>query len=91
MISKYAVYGTSPENDQKKEVYGEFDKLETAMDFAEFYRRKYNKVKFQVYGITYNRTDEKQGKLISEWKTIPDQLREEAAADFIAYLQEDMF
>lgn len=89
MVSRYAVYGFLPGKEDGREVMGEFERLETAMDFVEFYRRKYNRKIYRVCGITYNRTNENEGRLISEWKPIPDQLREEACEDFITYLQAD--
>ena len=56
MISRYVVYDASGRQDlsdvSSREPLGEFEQLETAMDFVEFYRRKYPARFFQVRGLS---------------------------------------
>ena len=90
MVSRYVVYDTQADNPESYQSEGEFERLETAMDFVEFYRRKYPDRKFQIRGVAYNRSGLKVGEEIASWDPIPPQLQEDSARDLLEWLLEDL-
>lgn len=85
MVSRYVVYDAQQAESYQSEA--EFEKLETAMDFVEFYRRRYPERRFQIRGISYNRSGVTVGGEIASWEPIPQELRREAALELLAWLE----
>lgn len=75
MISHYVIYQET--GDETKQYLAEFEQLETAMDFVELYHRRIPEKKLVVRGVSYNRSDLKEGTVIASWDPIPGDLAEE--------------
>lgn len=91
MINRYVVYhgketseGAAPASSMQSEA--EFERLETAMDFVEFYRRKYPDRYFEIRGISYNRSSLHVGEVISGWEPTPPGMRKQAVEDLLTWL-----
>ena len=93
MISRYVVYEAPGRQDLDdvtlREPLGEFEQLETAMDFVEFYRRKYPAKFFQVRGLSYVRSGMNIGGVVSSWEPIEPELQREAVAELLTWLLPD--
>ena len=89
MISHYVVYNSIPEDPDSLQSEAEFERLETAMDFVEFYRRKYPERRFSIGGISYNRSGVRMGSEIAGWDPIPVPLRGEAVQELLTWLLPD--
>ena len=89
MINHYIVCDkkTWDGGESMKGYIGEFESLETAMDFVEFYRRKYPSGEFQIRGISYSMSDVRPGMIISEWEPIPEEMVEYERNGLLLYLQ----
>ena len=87
MISRYVVYFATGEQEESYQSEAEFEQLETAMDFVEFYRIRYPARRFLIRGISYNRSGVRVGETIASWEPLPQPLRREAAMDLLAWLE----
>ncbi len=77
MINHYVVYRQQENETEQPMLYaGEFEELETAVDMAELLRSRYPDCRFEVRGVSYNRTDYTEGKVLSTWEPIPEIMRE---------------
>ena len=86
MVNRYVVYSSEKEDGQW-EFQVETDRLETAIDFAEFYRIKYPDRYYQVRGVSYNRSSFKEGNILSEWDPVPDGMFDNEISDFVMFLR----
>ena len=87
MVSRYVVYDADQNESFQSEA--EFEKLETAMDFVEFYRRRYPERRFQIRGISYNRSGVTVGGEIASWDPIQKPLHREAVMELLAWLESE--
>ena len=88
MVYRYVVFGSSGSSGEFLPE-GEFEKLETALDFAEYYRRKYPDRLFQVRGISYSRSNMQVGQVVAALELIPEGMRRSAAEEFVTWLMPD--
>ena len=86
MINRYVVY-SSPKEDGDWKFQIETDRLETAMDFAEFYRIKYPDLYYQVRGISYNRNSLKEGNILAGWDPVPADMFDHEISEFVMFLR----
>ena len=75
MISHYVIYEEKESLEMR--YLAEFEELETALDFVELYHRRIPEKKLLVRGVSYNRSDLKEGKIITTWDPIPSELAED--------------
>ena len=94
MLNRYVVFGSergpegeAPGPEMELLPIAEFEQLETAIDFAEFYRRKNPDAAFEIRGLSYNRSSVHKGEVLFSWEPIPQHLRRMAAEEFISWLE----
>ena len=86
MVNRYVVYSSEKE-EGPWEFQVETDRLETAIDFAEFYRIKYPDRYYQVRGLSYNRSSLKEGRILSEWDPVPEGMFDNEISEFVMFLR----
>ena len=89
MVNRYIVFYWEEDEKAGKNL-AEFEELEIAMDFVEFYRRRYPEKHFGVKGISYHQDHVTEGTLISKWEPIPREMLRDEIQNLLNWIAESV-